>query len=70
MAERIRERGFVPGLWLALFSVDGRSRLAQEHPGWIVQNLDEATSAWRPAGVNTNAALHMLDLTQPAVLEF
>ncbi len=31
--------GFTPGLWIAPFLVGNRSRLAAEHPDWLVQDL-------------------------------
>lgn len=70
MAERIRERGFTPGLWLAPFSVDAASLLAQKHPEWMVQKRDETTGTLRPAGIGKNDQAHALDLTQPAVIAF
>lgn len=33
-----RQRGFVPGLWIAPFMVGNRSRLYAEHPDWVVRS--------------------------------
>lgn len=38
LADRIREAGFRPALWLAPFLVEERSRLVAEHPEWLVHN--------------------------------
>lgn len=43
LVQEIRRRGFRPGLWLAPFLVEERSRLAAEHPGWLVQDRTGAT---------------------------
>ncbi|MBM4061631.1 MAG: alpha-galactosidase [Planctomycetes bacterium] len=36
----IRDRGFVPAIWVAPFIADAQSRLFAEHPGWFVQGPD------------------------------
>ena len=36
MAERIREKGLVPGLWLAPFLCERNSALYDEHPEWLI----------------------------------
>src|SRR3970282_855839 len=38
LAERIHERGFKAGLWLAPFLAGARSRLFAEHPDWLVRH--------------------------------
>ena len=37
IADAIHEKGFKAGLWLAPFGAHRRSRLAKEHPDWLVQ---------------------------------
>jgi alpha-galactosidase len=66
LAARIREQGFAPGLWLAPFVVQPGSRLAREHPDWLL--LDPRA---RPArsGFFYSFFGHALDLSQPEVLE-
>jgi len=61
IADRIKEKGFIPGLWLAPFSVNTTSRLRQDHPAWLVQGDDGPAEYW---GVNG------LDLTHPEALAF
>jgi alpha-galactosidase len=62
LAERIRETGFKPGLWVAPFTVAANSRLAQEHPSWVVQGGDG-----KPAygGRNWGVELYGLDTSHP-----
>jgi alpha-galactosidase len=57
-AERIVQSGRVPGIWTAPFLVGERSRLAREHPDWLVAGAD--------AGENWDQRLHVLDVTQRA----
>ena len=38
LSKRIREKDFTPGLWLAPFVVDPRSKVAQAHPDWLVKD--------------------------------
>jgi alpha-galactosidase len=62
VADRIRAAGFQPGLWLAPFTVGANSRLAQEHPTWLVQGENG-----KPAygGKNWNVDLYGLDTSHP-----
>lgn len=55
LAARVRDSGRRAGIWLAPFTVGSRSRLAREHPDWLV---DEA-------GQNWGQSLLGLDLTHP-----
>ncbi|AHF91801.1 glycoside hydrolase [Opitutaceae bacterium TAV5] len=61
----IHALGFRAGLWLAPFSVDKASRLAAEHPDWIVRAHNPETGLMDPAGPGH---VFGLDLTHPAVL--
>jgi alpha-galactosidase len=42
LAERIREAGFRPGLWLAPFLVGEQSRLYAHNPSWVVRDAQGA----------------------------
>jgi alpha-galactosidase len=66
LAEEISSKGFIPGLWLAPFTVAAGSQVAREHPGWLVRDKKD-----RPARVGFlyNRFIQALDLTHPAVLE-
>ncbi|MBL7161585.1 MAG: alpha-galactosidase [Anaerolineales bacterium] len=67
LAREIREAGFTPGLWLAPFIVHSKSRLAKNHPDWLLRNRwglpVNAGFVWK----NFNKAL---DLTHPEALEY
>lgn len=62
LASRIRATGRRPGLWLAPFTVGGDSRLAREHPDWLVH---DAAGKLVVAGHNWGVDLRGLDLTHP-----
>ncbi|MCB9770320.1 MAG: alpha-galactosidase [Candidatus Omnitrophica bacterium] len=61
LADDIRSAGFVPGLWLAPFSVSHASRLYREHPDWLIQGDEGPQDCWGEFG---------LDLTHPEALGF
>jgi alpha-galactosidase len=67
LASEITQAGFTPGIWLAPFIVHRKSKLAQEHPEWLLRNR---------LGLPVNAGFiwdtftSSLDLTQPAALEY
>lgn len=62
-AQRARELGFVPGIWLAPFLVEKESAVAAEHPDWLLRNdegeLVSAAGNWSGAWA--------LDTRKPAV---
>jgi len=62
----IKEKGYTSGLWLAPFVVDPRSKVAQQHPDWLVKD-----NKGKPivSGYFYDFYGHTLDLTQPVVLE-
>jgi alpha-galactosidase len=70
LASRIRESGFDAGIWWAPFLVHPSSRVAAEHPDWLLRN-----GRGRPVVgiVNPNwsltAPMRVLDTTRPEVLE-
>lgn len=66
LAEQVRQKGYTPGHWLAPFVVDPRSRLAQQHPDWLVK--DEKGRPLR-SGFFTHFFGYALDASHPAVLE-
>jgi alpha-galactosidase len=67
VSKEIAAAGFVPGLWLAPFIVHRKSRLAREHPDWLLRN-----SYGQPvnAGFIWDSFTMGLDLTHPAALEY
>jgi len=67
LAKEIHQAGFTPGLWLAPFILDRRSRLAREHPEWLLRgrfNLPvNASFLW-------NGFTTALDISFPPALEY
>lgn len=67
LAREIREAGFRPGLWLAPFIVSPASRLAQEHPEWLL--YDEQGKPVN-AGFLWNTFTRALDVTHPGAQDY
>jgi len=69
VADRIAERGYIPGLWLAPFLVTRRARVFSEKPDWLLRD-----PAGRPvtAGFNDqwDNRFFCLDLSRPDVLAY
>jgi len=70
LARAIRGHGFQAGLWLAPFLVSRASKLAAQHPDWILRGANG-----RPRTANFNPAwegrvCHALDPTHPEVLDW
>lgn len=63
LSDAIRTKGMKPGVWLAPFACDKNSKLAQDHPDWIIRNDfgRHANSA------NCGKFFYGLDATNPAV---
>ena len=38
LVQKIEEKGFIPGLWIAPFIIDARSKTAAAHPQWLLHN--------------------------------
>jgi alpha-galactosidase len=66
LADEIRKNGMTPGLWIAPFACDKHSKLAKEHPDWIIRN-DEGRFA---NSSNCGKFFYGLDATNPAVREY
>ncbi len=67
LASEIRAAGLTPGLWLAPFIVHPKSKLARQHPDWLLRNR------WRlpvNAGFVWDAFNRSLDLTHPEALDY
>ncbi|MGW8227121.1 MAG: alpha-galactosidase [Anaerolineales bacterium] len=67
LASEIRNKGFIPGLWLAPFIVHPRSNLSSQHRDWLLRN-----SLGLPvnAGFLWNSFTRALDLTHPDALGY
>jgi alpha-galactosidase len=40
LVNRIKAEGFVPGLWMAPFSCDKHSLVAEKHPDWVLRGAN------------------------------
>jgi alpha-galactosidase len=67
LADAIKQADMTPGIWLAPFIVHPRSRLAREHPDWLLRRRNGSLAR---AGFVWNALGLALDLTVPAALEY
>jgi alpha-galactosidase len=67
LAEKALASGVTPGLWLAPFIVHPKSKLADEHPDWILRGRFN-----RPvnAGYLWQTFATALDVTHPAALDY
>jgi len=68
LAQEIRATGFTPGLWLAPFIIHPRSKLAREHPDWLLRRrfnrpVNAGFGLW-------DAFSTALDLTHPGALDY
>jgi len=67
MAETVASESFVPGLWLAPFSVSGTSSLVAKHPEWLVKDDDGVPVI---ACRNWGKTIYALDTSHPDVLQW
>ncbi|MDD5747878.1 MAG: alpha-galactosidase [Actinomycetota bacterium] len=68
-ASLIQEKGMVPGIWLAPFSVSRRSRIFREKKEWLIKNKKGKPTI---AGINPywKGQYYGLDLTNEEVIEY
>ncbi len=67
LAEKIAATGRTPGLWLAPFMVSPHSRLARDHPDWLLKDENGQPLS---AGLTWSGHPLGLDVTHPEVLEW
>ncbi|MEZ4942494.1 MAG: alpha-galactosidase [Saprospiraceae bacterium] len=69
VAAAIRERGLVPGLWLAPFVASARSELVKRHPDWLLKNAGGRVICvgWNPYW---GGWFYALDFYHPAVQDY
>lgn len=66
VAQKINSSGYIPGIWLAPFLADHESKLAENHPEWLLRN-----SKGKLCTFFMNERDHLiLDLTYPGVCEY
>ena len=71
LAQRIQEAGFVPGLWTAPFCAVPESRLAQDHPDWLLGDFSDPQSPMVGTFVPTwtsDGGVWTLDTTREEVI--
>jgi hypothetical protein len=62
LAKQVRDRGMIPGLWIAPFSANKGSKLAKDHPDWFCKVGG--------FGVGLVGDQLLLDLSRPEVLDW
>lgn len=67
LASSISKKGFTPGLWVAPFVADPKSKLAAAHPGWLVKDRKGKPIV---SGYFWDFFGHSLDTTNPEVLDW
>ncbi len=68
IADRVRGKGFIPGIWIAPFAVTTISRVFHERPEWLLRDSSgrPARAGWLPAW---GGWFHCLDLSREDVRE-
>lgn len=64
-AQKIREMGFIPGIWFAPFLVDVTSSVAKQHPDWFLRGSDGELVKYGVANFGGGATKLILDTTHP-----
>ena len=69
IVEKIEDVGFIPGLWIAPFIIDSRSKTATEHPDWLLRDERQKliTAGYNPLW-GKNGSFYCLDLSNDSVL--
>ena len=76
LIEKVRAKGFTPGLWIAPFMVGNRSRLFREHPDWVVtdRQTGEPLTQMRFYGEfrwhKRSEEYYILDITHPGAQDY
>lgn len=69
VAQKIREKGLAPGLWLAPFVAAARSQLVKKYPEWLLKGPDgkPLRAGWNPAW---GGWYYALDFYHPGVQDY
>ena len=65
LAGEITRRGLVPGIWVAPFVLHARSKMAKEHPDWLVKDQTGKPLSWEVPWAKEGDAWHSLDAGHP-----
>lgn len=70
--DEIRRRGYRPGIWIAPYMVERRSRLFSEHPDWMLHDLDgRPIVTWkRYDGSHHSEEFYILDSSHPEAFAY
>jgi len=68
LTEKIENKGYVPGLWIAPFIIDLRSQFAKNHPEWLLRDKNGhlIKAGWNPRW-GSNGTYYCLDLSNTDV---
>ena len=66
IADRVHEKGYLAGIWIAPFSVQRVSKVAKEHPDWLIKDK-KGRSEW---GCFAWGGAYTLDMYNPQVREY
>ncbi len=77
LAQRIRQAGLKPGIWLAPYVIAEGTEVFREHPEWLIRNPDGKLKQIGPGLVEgskqaqqQSSKLHALDITHPGAAEW
>ena len=77
LAERIKEHGFKPGLWIAPYVISEPTDVFQKHPEWLLKNADgtpKRVGNWpgedSDLARNENPKRYCLDITHPGAAQW
>lgn len=68
----IRARGYAPGIWIAPYMVESRSRLYAEHPDWVLRDLEgRPVTEWKSYnGTRYSEEYYVLDTSHPGAFSY
>lgn len=70
VARKIRDLGFIPGIWFAPFLVDETSPVALDHPDWFLTDFEGTRITYPIANMGGGSTKLMLDTTYPEAREW
>jgi hypothetical protein len=77
LAQRIKEHGFKPGLWVSPYVISERSDVFRQHPDWLVRRRDgslQRIGNWEtessPEALSETVKRYCLDITHPEAADW